>query len=338
MLGASPYYFRLIRKSVIAFGNLFKDMTMIKYTNDDSMVETGRLVVPLMYEGKENFITRLLDNPDLSKAIEISLPRMSFELDPRLTYFKDGKQSSFNTSYASTSGSGVNQQMQGVPYLLTFHLYLYVRNIEDGLQLIEQILPVFNPDYTITINYVPQMGISRNIPILLTDVNFSNDYQGDGPEKERILIWELTFTMPIQFFGPISNGSIITTSTANIYSYGQTLDTATVELFLNANNSFGDYQYGEAVYQGANLPDSQSTGFVSVWDNVSHRLVLSNVNGFFMTGENIIGANSQATWNVSQTTPDILLASIVETPNPANANISSDFGFTDSIIEFPKTV
>lgn len=161
MLGFNPYYYRTIRKAVVAFGSLFDNFTMIKYTNDDSMVETARITVPLMYMGKENFITRMLDNPDLSKAIEISLPRMSFELDPSIKYNTAAKLNSFNTAVAPGAGGGVLTQQQSVPYTLTFHLYLYFRNVEDGLQILEQILPVFNPDYTVTMNYVPEMGISR---------------------------------------------------------------------------------------------------------------------------------------------------------------------------------
>src|SRR5260221_11431617 len=161
MLNHEPFYFRTVRKTIVAFGNLFKDITLIKYTTD-TQTEQSRITVPISYSSKENFITRLLDNPGLAKAVEITLPRMSFEMIG-IQYNAARKLSAFNSSFIKTTGSAVKQQYQGVPYDLRFQLYIYVRNIEEGTQIVEQILPFFNPDYTLSVNQVPEMGITRDV-------------------------------------------------------------------------------------------------------------------------------------------------------------------------------
>lgn len=152
-----------------------------------------------------------------------------------------------------------------------------------------------------------------------------------------MLIWELGFDMQVSFFGPTSNTGIIETSTVNIWSYGQELDAATVQLIMDAGGE-GNFELGEIAYIGSNLPDSQITGTVDVWDNVSHRLVLSNVSGFFQANSVVTGASSNAAWEVANSSPDILLASIVVTPTPSGANAQTAYGFDTVITEFPKTV
>lgn len=343
MLGFPPYYHRAIRKCVVAFGTIFNELVLVKYLKNSS-TEVSRITVPLSYEGKEDFITRLVDNPDLAKPVQITLPRMSFFIN---SYNFDPQRKTSDYNYQTVGGSGGSAQQiyAPVPWNLGFELNLYVRNVEDGTQLIEQILPFFTPDYTVTINYVPEMGISRNAPIVLDSVNCSTEYEGDSSEAERTIIWTLGFTMQAYIYGPIETGNTITDVKTNIFintSLGGGSDAlaSDVELTL-VNSGFGSYTLGETVYQGANLPDSLSNGpygTVSNWNATGHTLTLSNVNGFFQASSNVVGANSQASWGVAQTSPNILMAAIEVTPKPNTANANDDFGFSTYITEYPQTV
>jgi hypothetical protein len=313
-------------------------MILVKYTTD-TLEEVSRLTVPLSYAGKENFLTRLLDNPDLAKPVEITLPRATFEITS-YAYDASRKLSTYNSITVPGINGAADQQYQSVPWNIDFDLSIYVRNVEDGTQLIEQILPVFTPDYTLTINYVPALGISRNAPIVLNSVQNSVTYEGDAKEQERIIIWTLGFTLQAQFFGPITTGNVITSTNTNFYidsNLGTNGLASDVEIFT-ANTGFGDYQLNEPVYEGANLPDATAVGYVSAWSNVNHRLVLSNVQGAFTYPGSITGANSGAVWAINTITDSVEIATINVTPNPANANSSSDYGFTTLITEFPKTI
>ena len=174
MLSKNHFYHRTIRKTVIAFGTIFKDIELYKYTKD-SFEEISRTTVPLSYAGKEDFLTRLLGNPDLHNPTQITLPRMSFKM-VGISYDPSRKLSSFSSSFHSIAGSNNTQYQQyaGTPYDLQFELYLYVRNVEDGTQIVEQILPFFNPDFCVTINDVPEMGIKRDLQITMEGIDYED--------------------------------------------------------------------------------------------------------------------------------------------------------------------
>jgi hypothetical protein len=344
MLGNAPFYYRSIRKAVIAFGSIFNEITLVKYTND-TLQEVSRAIVPLSYERKENFITRLQDNPDLAKPVEITLPRMTFFIES-YEYDVTRKLNSYNQQIVpGSSMSTAASQYQSVPWNLGFSLSLYVRNVEDGTQIIEQILPFFTPDYTVTINYVPELGISRNAPLILNGVTCDTEFAGDAKEEERTIIWTLNFVMQANFYGPIATGNVITQTNTNIYintTLGDLGGAASdVEVFT-ANTGFGSFSLGEIVYQGANLPDVVSSGgpygTVSTWDAAGHRLVLSNVKGFFQATANVVGANSYASWGVAGLDDNILMAVVTNTVVPNTANQNSDYGFSTTITEYPETL
>lgn len=338
MFGNNPYYFRTIRNCVVAFGSLFDNMVMVKYI--DGVTEQSRIVVPLIYDGKEDYITRLIDNPRLAKPVEITLPRASFEIKT-YRYAPERKLNTYNNITIPSINGSAEQQYQAVPWDLGFELCLYVRNVEDGTQLIEQILPTFVPSYTLTINYVPELGIARNTPLTLNSVDCQNDYEGGAPDKERTIIWTLGFTMQAQLFGPITSGKVITQVTSNFY-INTTLGTnglaSDVELFLANIGGQGNYQLNEVVYQGANLPDATATGTVSGWNPHSNVVVLANVAGSFLANSALVGAVTGAIYNIAVITPDIKMANVTVTALPPGANSSNAYGFDTTITEYPSTI
>jgi hypothetical protein len=333
MLGAKPFYYRTIRRNVIAFGSIFNNIEMIKYAANTT-TEISRINVPLTYAGKEDFLTRLLGNQDLHKPTQILLPRMSFEMT-NIAYDPTRKLSSYLSSSSGISGSSTaaNKQYQGVPYNLDFELNLYVRNVEDGTQIIEQILPFFNPDYTISMSFVDEMNITRDVPIILEDIKYEPSYQGPAETTVRTLIWTLTFKMKTYFFGPISTSSIIRTAIANSHFYTGSPD---AEITLNLNSGFGGYKIGETVYQGVDLPDALVRATVVSWNNTSNVLVVTNQQGnMFNLNANVVGSLSRADYGIINYSPEVgVVEQLTVTPNPITANIGDDFGFTENIIDF----
>lgn len=319
----------------MSFGTIFKDIQLVKY-NADTFDEISRINVPLTYAGKEDFLTRLLSNPDLHKPTQIDLPRMSFEFT-NIAYDKTRKLSSYLTSSSRTSLSSANQQYAGVPYDMDFQLQIYVRNVEDGTQIVEQILPYFNPDYTLSMSFVDQMNITRDIPIILESVEYDPAYQGPADTTVRVLVWTLKFKMKTYFFGPISNASLITEATANVHmSSGGSPDATAEEMVLTMKPGFGNYKIGEYVYQGASLADASTRAKVISWDSVGGILVVAQEQGTLLNlTSNLIGSLTNSSHGIESYYPQIGVGvSIVVTPNPPTPNVGEDFGFTVNITEY----
>jgi hypothetical protein len=324
-------YNRIIRKLVVGFGNLFKDITLVRYNPDLS--EAERLLVPIVYATKELYVKRLEDDPDLSKKIQTTLPRMSFEMSG-LAYDASRKQNTNFKQFAKTT-TGVVSQYNPVPYNFDFNLYIYVRNIEDGTQIIEHILPYFTPDYTIKINLIPEMGITREVPIILNSSTSDIVYEGDRDSETRMIIWTLNFTVKGFIFGKITETGLIKTSITNILSTITPEDTVVFNL---ATPGIGTYQAGETVYQGYSAGTATATGKVVIWKN--NTLHLTNINGNFVSSSPIWGYISNANYNftgyniISQR--PVNLAEIIVVPNPTTANSNGPYTYTTTITEFPN--
>jgi len=190
MLGREHYYHKTLRKIVVAFGSIFNDIRIIRTNKDDE--EIGRSLVPISYGPKEKYITRLTSDPTLTKSIETYVPRISFEMTG-LNYDSSRKQVTVLNNFGY-GAAGASSQFVPIPYNFDFSVSIFVRNIEDGTQIIEQILPFFTPDYTLTVDLMPLMNRTYDIPVLLNSVNTSVDYEGDF-YTTRLIIWDLTFTV-----------------------------------------------------------------------------------------------------------------------------------------------
>ena len=223
MLG-NHFYHSTIKRAVSVFGTLFNNIT-IKRTD-------GKIIpVPLAYGPRSRWIARLQSTLDpTAKAIAITLPRMGFELTS-IEY--DGtrkltKKTRFRAA-DSTNPQKMNYQYSPAPYNLGFTLSILVKNTDDGLQIIEQILPYFTPDYTVTINTVPSMSDKRDVPIILTSVSQEDTYEGDL-ETRQALTYTLEFTMKNYIYGPVTDSEIIRTAKVRTYmesGSGEIEDTST---------------------------------------------------------------------------------------------------------------
>ena len=202
------FYHKRIRKCVALFGSMFNDIYILRKNADSTGYST--IKVPLSYAPKRKYLERLLENPDLDtdSKVAIKLPRMSFEI-LSLTYDATRQLSKVNKYSVVTSNSLKTKFYSPTPYIVSFQLNIYTKTQDDALQVVEQIIPFFNPQYTLTIKPVDEYPtITEDVPIILQSVTFTDDYEG-ALEARRSIIYTLDFEMKINFYGPINTGEII---------------------------------------------------------------------------------------------------------------------------------
>ena len=211
------FYHESLRKIVVAFGTIFNNIVIVRQDGDGGTIQ--RLKVPLAYSPKEKFLTRLEQQPNLDqREMAISLPRMGFEIsglsyDSSRKLQRVGKFKNVNTSDAGKQ----YYQYNPVPYNLSFNLYSFTATAEDGLCIVEQILPYFQPDYTVTINAIPSMGIKRDVPITLNSVDYQDTYDGSFTNR-RAVNYTMNFTAKTYLYGPIYSSKVIKETQTDIYT------------------------------------------------------------------------------------------------------------------------
>ena len=202
----------------IAFGQLFNNIQIKRKDSNDSVIQSIR--VPLAYAPKEKFLTRLDQQPDLdSREFAITLPRMSFEIST-IEYDASRKLNrlqKFKKVKTSAEGKTLDFNYMPVPYNISYTLNVFTATAEGGLQIIEQILPYFQPDYTVTVNAIPGLDIKRDVPIILNGVNYEDSYSGDYTTR-RAVIYTLTFTAKTYLFGPAQTQGVVKKVQADLYS------------------------------------------------------------------------------------------------------------------------
>ena len=201
MLG-TYFYHEIIRKTVISFGTLFNDVH-IRH-QDASGKDISEMKVPVSYGPRQKFLARIQQQPDLNKATQISLPRMSFEVN-NITY-DPSRKTGVTQTFKVKDGKQVKKVFMPVPYNLGFELNILTKLQDDSLQILEQVLPFFQPGFTLTIDLVNSIGEKRDVPMVLDSINFSDDYEGNF-ETRRALIYTLNFTAKTFMFGPVADST-----------------------------------------------------------------------------------------------------------------------------------
>ena len=327
------FYHKLTRKYVVLLGTMFNNITLIR-TNTDSGNEIERVKIPIVYGPKEKYISRLRSDPDLQKQIQVRLPRMSFELTG-ITYDASRKQNSLlKVAKGNSSTSGKSTYM-AVPYDLTFQLTLYARNIDDGTHVIEQILPNFNPDYTVTVDPVSSLGVLKDIPIILDSVSNSVEHEGNF-DSVRFVTWTLNFTMKVHYYGPVSNPKLIRKVIANIFNDPSLQAGYITRINLVSGNS-GTYHLDDIAYQGDNYEAANAYGVILSWSANTGKLALGGVQGQFKSNNTVRALSSNARYQLASfDISPLKLAKITIQPDPLTAEPGDDYGFTTDIEEWPE--
>ena len=215
MLG-QQFYHETIRKVIVSFGTMFNDINLVRKDSSGNISQSMK--VPLAYGPREKFLVRLREDADLSKTVAITLPRIGFEI-ANLSYDPTRKLNRVQ-KFKKVKGSKASQldtQFMPVPYNIDIELYVMAKQSDDALQIVEQILPFFQPDYTFTINDMADMGIKRDVPIILNSISYEDTYQGDFTTR-RALIYTLSFTAKFYLYGPVTSSKVIKTVQVDQYT------------------------------------------------------------------------------------------------------------------------
>lgn len=264
MLGHNPFFFDLTRKYVSYFGTIFNDIS-INRTNG------GLLKVPLSYAPKKKITIRFEADPTIDRPAAVSLPRMSFEIAGNMVY--DGNRTLPNLNKHVVKNDDNANRMKyvfaGAPFNIPFNLYIYTKNTEDMYRIVEQILPFFKPEMTASLQLIPAMGITKDVPLILTGESFEDTYDGNFKDRQ-IFVCTLSFMMKAWYFGPVYDKPIVKFAYTNIkvnneddvisstvVSPGMDVDgnpTSNSELTIDANEIYVDDDFG----------------FVEVLTNITH--------------------------------------------------------------------
>ncbi len=201
MLG-TYYYHEIMRKTIIGFGTLFNQIYIKHEKKDDSTLDETK--VGLAYGPQQKFFAKIREQANLTKAVAITLPRMSFEMT-NISY-DPTRKSGITQTFKAADGSNIKKVFMPVPYNIGFELSIFSKLNDDALQIIEQILPYFQPSFNITINLIKSIGEKRDIPIVLDNISFRDEYEGDFSTRTA-LIYTLQFTAKTYLFGPVSDSS-----------------------------------------------------------------------------------------------------------------------------------
>ena len=332
MLGNPQFYHRTIRKMVVVFGTLFNDIEIVRYTQ--AGVPKEKWKVPLSFSPKERFLTAITSDPNLIKSIATVVPRMSFNLDS-LEYDINRKQVSTLRNFAQNDDTSVNTQFVPIPYNFQFSLSIYVSNTEDGTQILEQILPFFTPDFNVTVDFIPEMDQKYNVPIILDSVASTVEYEGALNEgSTRLILWDLTFTAKGYIWPPVKSGKYIKTANTNTF-----IDLTTKDI----QKVYVDYANGNGVFaQGETLRANNSDlfGTVDFFSNTSSGiLIVTGSNKIIKVGDKLTGDYTGAAYNVVVTDINSLNVVQIKTQtDPGTASLGDEFGFIDTIKEYPNTL
>ena len=314
----NEFYHETIRRYVIVFGTMFNDMVVHRRNAAGTIVK--RLKVPIAYGPRAKFLSRIKQDPTLTKPDAISLPRMSFQIvgynyDPARKLQTVGQM---RGAVANTSVNGV--VYNPVPYNIDFELSIYVLNAEDGTMLIEQILPFFTPEWTNTMKLVDDIDLRMDVPVVLNTINTEDTYE-DAYENRRTIIHTLNFTMKGYIFGPVKNKDVIliaNTRTFVIDGFSASLEGANsgpnAIVQLSAANAGTGYVNNQIV--------TFSNGTVNATASIATNTTGSITSLSIQSGGNFANTSTIRTQIANTTT----------TSNATNGNTSSGTGASFTIV------
>jgi len=259
MLG-TYFYHEILRKTVISFGTVFNDIHVRH--QDNTGKDLTDIKVPVSYGPRQKFLARIQQQADLNKATQITLPRISFEMNS-ITY-DPSRKSGITQTFKAQDGDNFKKVFMPVPYNIGFELNVLTKTQDDALQILEQILPFFQPGFTLTIDLVKQIGERRDVPLVLQDISFTDDYEGDF-DTRRALIYTLNFTAKTYMFGPIADSTdgLIRKVQVDYYSDTDTRTAKRVQRYRVESTAKKDYNEDGEIdqYDDPLIPPGDDFGF-----------------------------------------------------------------------------
>ena len=205
MLG-TQFYNQAVRKTVISFGTLFNNIELKKIV-DGQVMEVEK--VPLAYGPKQKFLYRLQGNPTDGKKVAITMPRMYFEMTG--IDYDPSRKTPATQKYKTVindEGNEVRTQYVPVPYNISFEVGILAKSQDDGLQILEQILPFFQPSFSMSLKFIPDMDETRDVAVVLNNVDFDDDWEDDFSTR-RSITYSMQFTCKSYIYGPYTKADVI---------------------------------------------------------------------------------------------------------------------------------
>ena len=329
MLG-TYFYHEILRKTVIGFGTLFNDIN-IRH-RDASGTSFSNLKVPLAYGPIQKFLARIQQQPDLNREVALTLPRLSFEMTG-LQYDPSRKTGVTQTFLASQSGN-VKKVYMPVPYNVTFELNIISKLNDDSLQIIEQILPYFQPSLNITINLISAIGEKKDVPIVMESITQNDQYEG-GFDSRRLIIHTLRFTAKTYLFGPVaeSTDGLIKRVDVDYYTNTNIKTAKRVQRYTATPKALQDYNDDNAtVVDGAISTEVTKIKVSASTDlTVGGRIIIG---GEIMYVEKISGQNVNVIRGYDNTAiaehEHGATVNVLNTADDALIEFGDDFGFNET--------
>ena len=234
------FYNESMRRMTIAFGQIFNNIQIKRKDSNDTVIQS--IKVPLAYAPKEKFLVRLDQQPSLDeREFSITLPRMSFEIKT-IAYDSTRKLNriqKFKRVKTAADGKILDYNYMPVPYNISYDLNIFTATAESGLQIVEQILPYFQPDYTVTVNAIPSLNIKRDVPIILNTVNYEDTYDGNFTTR-RAVVYTLSFTAKTYLFGPAQTQKVIKEVQSDLHTNTTTNESREVRIVITPNPTTAD--------------------------------------------------------------------------------------------------
>ena len=293
MLGVT-FYHQTIRKYVAVFGTLFNDISIERKNSSGTVIE--KLKIPLAYGPKQKWLLAIQESTLARKVSAIRVPRMGFALTG-LAYDPGRKLNTIHRNVAANTAAGTSSlmtQYNPVPYNFDFTLYILVKNAEDGTHILEQILPYFTPEFSVTINTIPEMGIKADVPIILNSADVADEYEGELATA-RTITWTLSFTLKGYIYPDIKTGTVIKSVEVN---------------FRIPSNETPEPLITNFIILETTSSSSASSDYILLETDNFERIM----------NENSSGAVGDSTIKSRYTV----------VPSPTTAEASSDFGFSET--------
>ena len=268
------FYNEILRRTVIAFGTLFNNIA-IKHTNSSNEV-VSVIKVPLAYGPTQKFLARLNQSPDLNKSTAITLPRMSFEFSG-LVYDPARKVTTTQTFTVKDpeTGTETKKAYMPVPYNMQFELSIMSKLNDDALQIIEQILPYFQPSYNLTVELIESINEKRDIPIVIENITMQDDYEGDFNTR-RVLLYTIRFTAKTYLFGPVSTATkdVIKKTTVSYLTGTDTANTTREVVFSAEPRAIKNYTGTVVTYLSKDISTTDTLISVNDASSISTKTYL----------------------------------------------------------------
>lgn len=334
MLG-TYFYHEILRRTVIAFGTLFNDIHIRHKNSNDGDISDIR--VPLAYGPIQKFLARLEQQPDLNKATQITLPRMSFEMNS--IQYDPTRKAGVTQTFKASDGTNLKKVFMPVPYNIGFELNILTKLNDDALQIVEQILPFFQPSFNLTIDLIDSIGEKRDISVNLDSVSFQDDYEGDFSTR-RSLIYTLQFTAKTYMFGPIASSTDGLIRKVQVDYYADTnRETAKRELRYTATpKALKDYNNDDVAVLRESLTKTETRISISNSSGLSvdARIIIDSeimkvveiIDGTTIAVKRGYGGSTSTT-HLENTSIDILTAA-----DDALVDVDDDFGFNENLYSF----